>query len=96
MAPKELQVLRDKLGLSRAALARFLGVAEMTVVRWESGDATTPKGLVLTVLTAVHIALENHGGTAVTRIIRESAVDHGRGLRALFELAYGRPQRRKP
>jgi len=37
MTPTELKTLRARLGLSQRELARELGVATMTVARWEQG-----------------------------------------------------------
>ena len=37
MTPKEIKELRSNLKLSQAALAERLGVARLTVLRWEAG-----------------------------------------------------------
>jgi len=37
MKPEELKVIRERLGLSQAALAEMIGVARETVARWETG-----------------------------------------------------------
>jgi DNA-binding transcriptional regulator YiaG len=37
MTPKDVQALRHRLGLSQSTLAEALGVAKMTVARWEQG-----------------------------------------------------------
>lgn len=42
MSADELRDLRAKHGLSRAAVARMLGLSESTVFRWETGESATP------------------------------------------------------
>ena len=37
MTPAELRAAREALGLSQKALAKRLGVAQTSVLRWESG-----------------------------------------------------------
>lgn len=49
MAPEEISALRLKLGLTKAAFAREIGVYYMTIYRWESGKSV-PKGLSLRAL----------------------------------------------
>jgi DNA-binding transcriptional regulator YiaG len=39
LTPKEFKRRRQALGLSRAALGRELGVTQMTVYRWETGQS---------------------------------------------------------
>lgn len=95
VTPEELLALRDSLHLSRAVLGRFLGVAEITVLRWESGTDTSPRGLGLTVLTAIRSATDRHGSATVARVIRDASVDHGRALKTLFDLAYAPNSTRK-
>jgi transcriptional regulator with XRE-family HTH domain len=65
-----LRALREDLGLSRAVLAAFLGVAEMTVMRWETRAGHTPHGLHLVVLDAIERARAAAGAAAVARLIR--------------------------
>lgn len=97
VTPEEILALRDSLHLSRAILARFLGVAEITILRWEAGADTSPRGLGLTVLTAIRSAAAEHGSSTVSRVIRDASVDHGRALKTLFDLAYTpSPKRKRP
>jgi DNA-binding XRE family transcriptional regulator len=94
--PHELRSLRDSLHLSRAALARFLGVAEITILRWEQGADTSPKGLVLTVLRALQAATLAAGPATVARLVQDGAQDQVEALHRLFELATStNPSRRK-
>jgi transcriptional regulator with XRE-family HTH domain len=89
MTPEQIAQLRDRLRLSRASLARFLGVAEMTVVRWENGSDSSPRGLQLVVLQALDAATGRHGADVVGRLVKDGAADLGEALRKLFELAHG-------
>jgi len=45
MTPAELKVVREFLGLSSAALARYLGVSDRTVRHWEEGKYPIPDGV---------------------------------------------------
>lgn len=89
MNPEQLAQLRDRLHLSRASLARFLGVAEMTVVRWENGSDSSPRGLQLAVLQALETADGLHGAEIVGRLVKNGSADLGDALHKLFDLAHG-------
>ena len=83
--PKEL---RAKLGLARAELARFLGVSEPTIVRWETSEATSePKGLQALLLVALADGIERHSAEAMLRLVRSCAIDHRAALRELLDAA---------
>lgn len=43
MTPAEFAAIRSELGLSQLALSRVLGVARMTVLRWENGLVPIPR-----------------------------------------------------
>ena len=45
MTPAELKVVREFLGLSSAALAKYLGVSDRTVRHWEAGKYPIPDGV---------------------------------------------------
>ena len=45
MTPAELKVVREFLGLSSAALAKYLGVSDRTVRHWEEGKYPIPDGV---------------------------------------------------
>jgi len=45
MTPAELKVVREYLGLSSAALAKYLGVSDRTVRHWEEGKYPIPCGV---------------------------------------------------
>lgn len=80
--------LRSNLGLSRAEFARFLGVSEATVVRWESDAAATePKGLQAVLLSALYDAANHHGHESVAQIVRSCGLDHRVALRTLLHAA---------
>ena len=80
--------LRSNLGLSRAEFARFLGVSEATVVRWESDAAATePKGLQAVLLSALYDAANYHGYESVAQIVRSCGLDHRVALRTLLHAA---------
>lgn len=49
MTPAELRVVREFLGLSSAALAKYLGVSDRTVRHWEAGKHPIPDGVRLEV-----------------------------------------------
>lgn len=89
MIPEKIAHLRERLRVSRAALARFLGVAEMTVVRWENGTDSSPRGLQLVVLQALETACERHGAEVVGRLVKNGSADLGDALHTLFGLAHG-------
>ena len=57
--------LRDQLGLTRAQLARALGVHERTIIRWEAGESM-PSGLAAEVLHGISFAIENGANAANT------------------------------
>lgn len=77
--------LRNTLGLSRTELARFLGVSEATVVRWESDEsATEPKGLQAVLLNALSDALIAQPPADVARTVRGCSVNHREALQNLL------------
>jgi ribosome-binding protein aMBF1 (putative translation factor) len=83
----EIRVLRSKLGLSRAHLARFLGVSEATVVRWEAEAAITePKGLQAVLLQTLVDAANTEPTAEVGRMVRSCGVDHRKALRSLLDV----------
>ena len=85
---QRVRELRSGLGLSRSELARFLGVSEATVVRWETSDGMTePKGLQAVLLRALHQAERESTSLEVARIVRSCGLDHARAVHMLLELA---------
>ena len=88
MAPEEIARLRARLKLSRAALARFLGVTEMTVIRWESGDHSSPRGLQLLLLQALDRARARADDETLGRLVNEAAVAPGPAMQRLMTLAH--------
>lgn len=91
-----LRRLRHELGLSRAELARFLGMSEATVVRWESDHAMSePKGLQAVLLQALTESAATHEPTEVARIVRSCGVDHRTALKRLLQAAKTRGHRRE-
>jgi DNA-binding transcriptional regulator YiaG len=58
MNAEQICLIKDSLRLSNQDLAKALGVAPITVARWETGT-TTPTGLQAEVLQGLHsVALE--------------------------------------
>jgi DNA-binding transcriptional regulator YiaG len=81
----EIRQLRTNLRLSRSELARFLGVSEPTVVRWESDRSVTqPKGLQAVLLQALADAMTEHTLQEVARIVRSCGINHRDALRTLL------------
>ena len=84
----DVLALRKSLRLSRAEFARFLGVSEATVVRWESKDSITePKGLQAVLLRAIADAVAAHSAEEITRLVRSSGLDHRSALQRLLSAA---------
>jgi transcriptional regulator with XRE-family HTH domain len=85
---EKLRTLRTQLGLSRSELARFLGVSEATVVRWEADQTVSePRGLQAVLLTIVSDAVNNHPHSVVARAVRSSSWDHRDALRTLLDFS---------
>jgi DNA-binding XRE family transcriptional regulator len=77
--------LRQQLRLSRAEFARFLGVSEATIVRWEVKDSVSePKGLQAVLIRAIRDALATESAVEVARVIRGCGLDHRAALRRLL------------
>lgn len=89
MTATEVTDLRKSLKVSRAVLARFLGVSEMTVIRWEKA-AQVPQGLPLLTLYALSKAIQRSTVVQVRGYVREMAsVHHGMAIHCVFSTAYG-------
>lgn len=83
----DIRGLRDVLGLSRAELARFLGVSEPTVVRWESNRrASEPRGLPAMLLSALAEAAREADGTHVKRLVCRCDLNHRAAVKALLDM----------
>ena len=81
----QVRQLRAALRLSRAELARFLGVSGPTVVRWESQRSMTePRGLQAVLLRVLADAAAVKPRQEVARIVRSCDVDHRHALRTLL------------
>lgn len=84
----DVRALRKLLGVSRSEFARFLGVSEATIVRWESDDAVTePKGLQAVLLRAIDDASRKCAPKDVARLVRASGLDHRSALKQLLSAA---------
>ncbi len=82
------RALRNSLGLSRSEVARFLGVSEATITRWESDEGhSEPKGLSAVLLRCLEDAAARHAPRDVARIVRSCGVDHRSALKALLRAA---------
>lgn len=80
--------LRSNLGLSRSEFARFLGVSEATVVRWESEHSVSePKGLQALLLSALADAEARKPTREIASLVRSCGLDHRAALRTLLEVA---------
>jgi transcriptional regulator with XRE-family HTH domain len=55
VTPDELRAARAKLGLTQLALARALGVTQVTVARWETGVLPIDKR---TAMAVAHLACQ--------------------------------------
>jgi DNA-binding XRE family transcriptional regulator len=77
--------LRQQLRLSRSEFARFLGVSEATIVRWEVKDSVSePKGLQAVLIRAIRDAMAIESSVEVARLIRGCGLDHRAALRQLL------------
>lgn len=86
MRGTEIRSLRECLRLSRADLARFLGVSEATIVRWESADALSePRGLQMLLLRAIAGAQNHQLPQDVARVVRSCTLNHGLAIQKLLE-----------
>lgn len=81
--------LRNKLGWSQSELARFLGVADATVNRWEQGKraATGPSGQALEAVSDVAATADG-----VRRL--QDAARRGDTMRSLLRRALEKDERR--
>lgn len=52
LTPSEIQAIRKKEGLSQPVFARYLGISESTLEKWESGNKS-PRGMALKLLSVV-------------------------------------------
>lgn len=96
--PRSLKLLREKTACSRETFGHFLGVSQITVVRWEQGESE-PKGLQLAVLSALAIVAEKFNEranltTSLHDLIAAGLHDRGNALRILFSFAYPPPRER--
>jgi DNA-binding XRE family transcriptional regulator len=82
---ENIAVLRQQLRLSRSEFARFLGVSEATIVRWEVKDSVSePKGLQAVLIRAIRDAMATESPAEVARVIRGCGLDHRAALRRLL------------
>ena len=85
---EEIATLRKSLGLSRAEFARFLGVSEATIVRWESKEAVTePRGLQAVLLKAIADALANRPPREIAQALRSCGLNHLQALKSVLAAA---------
>ncbi|RLB51051.1 MAG: hypothetical protein DRJ42_17575 [Deltaproteobacteria bacterium] len=86
--PLKRRRLRFNLGLSRAEFARFLGVSDATVVRWEADNsASEPKGLQAILISALNDAVDKHPTQEIASLVRSCGLDHRAALRTLLDAA---------
>jgi len=80
-----VHALRKMLGVSRSEFARFLGVSEATIVRWESkAGVSEPKGLQALLLRAIADAATAHPAEKIARLVRSCGLDHRSALEQLL------------
>lgn len=89
MTSDDISRLRTELKLSRAQLGRFLGVAEVSVVRWESPTGTAPRGLHASLLSALSDAVSRVGATRVRPVTLHASTDPLGAIKTIVELARG-------
>lgn len=83
---ENIAVLRQQLRLSRSEFARFLGVSEATIVRWEVKDSVSePKGLQAVLIRAIRDAMATESTAEVARVIRGCGLDHRAALGRLLD-----------
>lgn len=83
----DISAMRAQLGVSRTEFARFLGVSEATVVRWESDRSSSePRGLQAILIRALSDAVRGHAPEHVARVLRSSAFDHRGAVKTLLAL----------
>lgn len=91
MNAAQIIYLRETLSLSQRDLARALGVAPVTVVRWESG-ANQPTGLQLEVLRALHSSALTVANDATKRAMIAGLIGMGIGALLFWALTQPRAQ----
>jgi DNA-binding XRE family transcriptional regulator len=82
----DVAALRAELRLSRSMLARFVGVSDATVVRWERKGAQ-PRGLVLLLLGTLARATAAAGAATTRRIVKDGVGALGPAWLRLFNAA---------
>jgi len=88
MQSLQIARLRSELGISRADMARFVGVSEATVVRWESRkDPSEPHGLQAVLLRAIADAASGHPVKDIARMVRLSGASHADAMITLLDAA---------
>ena len=96
-AMRDPREIRTRLRLSRAEFARFFGVSEATVTRWESDEAVSePSGLQAILLRAVMDALGARPPESIARVVRSCGIDHRAALAELLRAASERPPATDP
>lgn len=88
VSTSDIHELRRRLKLSRAELARFLGVSEATVVRWESDHGISePRGLQAVLLKVLADAAARQEPRDIARTVRSCGLDHREALKTLLAVA---------
>lgn len=83
-----LRELRARLSLSRPELARFLGVSEVSIVRWENGNG--PRNMSATLVRAIAMSVDDAGVATTREAILLAAVDPLRSVHMVISWALGR------
>ncbi len=86
MRGPKIKEMRKNLRLSRSELARFLGVSDATVVRWEADDAISePRGLQMVLLRAMDNARQRQQPRDVARTVRSCSFNHSEAIKQLLD-----------
>jgi DNA-binding XRE family transcriptional regulator len=97
MQPDQVRSLRSKLDVSRADLARFVGVSHATAVRWElEGGGHAPRGVSLVLLVALQQALARSPARELSQLVSNSQTNHALAIQELLHHALGEFQAAPP
>ena len=88
-AAAQMDLVCQTFGLSKNELARSLGVAPVTVLRWEK-DQNDPVGLSREVLTALHLVAMKLAGDKQRALEIGRRLSRGLGALLADELLQGR------
>ncbi len=88
MTDVDVRALRARLGWSQVDMARFLGMSESSLQRWESGTCK-PTGAVSELLNAINLASRNDANAAHLKELAANGETFRTLLRKFFIQALG-------